>query len=144
MRHKVVWLEEPWVSERRLMVPRFICLFCRFSDRKLRSLWMLTPCRLYKNESVRLPNKRNLNPGVFGAKLLLVWSTFSRFLILEIRKNSWLTKRSLLRNNNIDLATRSKSALEHRQREEARVRKEANQKWETKVSTRRPSITFVL
>ncbi len=38
------------------------------------------------------------------------------------------------RFNDIDLATKSKSSLEHRQREEARLRKEANEKWETKVS----------
>ncbi len=40
------------------------------------------------------------------------------------------------RFNDIDLATKSKSSLEHRQREEARIRKEANEKWETKVSGR--------
>lgn len=38
------------------------------------------------------------------------------------------------RFNDIDLATKSKSALEHRQREEARIRKEANEKWDTNVS----------
>lgn len=38
------------------------------------------------------------------------------------------------RYNDIDLATKSKSALEHRQREEARIRREANEKWETKVT----------
>lgn len=44
------------------------------------------------------------------------------------------TNLSLIRFNDIDLATKSKSSLEHRQREEARIRKEANEKWETKVS----------
>lgn len=39
-----------------------------------------------------------------------------------------------LRINDIDLATKSKSGLEHRQREEARLRKEANEKWDTKVN----------
>uniref|UniRef100_A0A0N8E5Y3 Oxysterol-binding protein n=1 Tax=Daphnia magna TaxID=35525 RepID=A0A0N8E5Y3_9CRUS len=38
-----------------------------------------------------------------------------------------------LKFNDIDLATKSKSSLEHRQREEARIRKEANEKWETKL-----------
>ena len=37
------------------------------------------------------------------------------------------------RFNDIDKATKSKSALEHNQREEARIRKESNVKWETKV-----------
>lgn len=37
------------------------------------------------------------------------------------------------RFNDIDKATKSKSSLEHCQREEARLRKEANEEWETKV-----------
>lgn len=39
----------------------------------------------------------------------------------------------LFRFNDIDKATNSKSSLEHCQREEARLRKEANEEWETKV-----------
>jgi len=39
----------------------------------------------------------------------------------------------LFRFNDIDKATNSKSSLEHCQREEARLRKEANEEWETKL-----------
>lgn len=38
-----------------------------------------------------------------------------------------------LKFNDIDKATKSKSSLEHCQREEARLRKEANEEWETKL-----------
>ena len=38
------------------------------------------------------------------------------------------------RHNDIERATTSKSSLEHRQREEARIRKETGRNWETKVS----------
>jgi len=38
-----------------------------------------------------------------------------------------------LKFNDIDRATKSKSALEHCQREEARLRKEADEKWDTKL-----------
>jgi len=39
-----------------------------------------------------------------------------------------------LKHNDIERATTSKSSLEHRQREEARIRKETGRNWETKVS----------
>lgn len=48
---------------------------------------------------------------------------------------SWFPRRY----NDIDLATKSKSSLEHRQREEARIRREASEKWETKVFNLRQS-----
>ena len=39
-----------------------------------------------------------------------------------------------LKNKNVEQATAHKHKLEQRQREEAKERKEKNQKWETKVS----------
>ena len=89
-------------------------------------------CQSFKNESVQLQNKRNSNLDVYGVRSLSV-SSKKRMETLWICFNA--NDIIYLRFNDIDLATKSKSALEHRQREEARIRKEANEKWETKVSS---------
>jgi len=76
-----------------------------------------------------------MNRGECGERSLWVSSMLKvSWDVLEHKQ--YITNESLFvyRFNDIELATKSKSALEHRQREEARIRKEANEKWETKVS----------
>lgn len=119
---------------KRIAVQCFVHVFLISRLAKISS--MSTSCRRWGSASDPSPSRASSSRGVSGGKsrsgssALAAMSTNIDFI--RKKKNNHLF--AIDRHNDIERATTSKSSLEHRQREEARIRKETGRNWETKVS----------